>query len=123
MAISDFFDHKCTIFHLMKSQTDRGYGIVDSNIYKYPEKPNGRDIDIPCHFHVKTGLDSIVQTDPLNLYHARVKISLPVSTDIRLNDKIISEDGYEYIAELPRKIRNHHIIVYANRQTSVKEAL
>ncbi len=40
----------------------------------------------------------------------------PLGTDIRLNDKVVDlENGYAYIAEVPRVIRGHHISVYLHR--------
>ena len=47
---------------------------------------------------------------------ARIKLTLPIGTDIRLNDRIVNCDtGYEYTAELPQKIQEHHIYVYIKR--------
>lgn len=124
MAWEDFLDHKCTIFHLEKSSENLGYGITDENSFRYPESAEKKDTDIPCHFAVKSGNYTVRQEDPLNQYGARIKLSLPLGTDIRLNDKVVSsETGFSYIAELPRKVRNHHIIVYVHRQGSVKEAI
>ncbi len=47
---------------------------------------------------------------------ARIKLVLPIGTDIRLNDRIVNCDtGYEYTAEIPQNIQNHHIYVYIKR--------
>ena len=44
---------------------------------------------------------------------AKIKLTLPAGTDVRLNDKIIDcNTGFEYTAEQPRNIRGHHIFVY-----------
>ena len=113
MAWEDFLDHKCTIYHIVKSTGDLGYGVTDENAFRYPDVPEEKDTDIPCHFAVKSGNFTIGQDAPLNLYGARIKLSLPAGTDVRINDKIVSaETGFSYIAELPRNIRNHHMIVY-----------
>ena len=123
MAWEDFLNHKCDIYHLTKSQTDLGFGIIDEESFSYPDSPDHADVS--CHFSVKTGKYVIVQNEPVNNYDARVKIAFPIGTDIRVNDKIIShETGFSYIAELPREIKNaHHMIVYANREGDIKEAV
>ncbi len=124
MAFEDFFNHCCSIYHIEKGTSDMGFGITDDNDFLYQVKPDKENEKIQCHFHIKSGMYQIVQQEPLNEYGARVKISFPYGTDIRKNDKIVSkETGFAYIAELPRKIQEHHVIVYANRQGSVREAI
>jgi hypothetical protein len=124
MAIDNFFNHKCTIFHIAESEKELGYGISNEHDFTYPDNAEENDTDIPCHFHVGTGTWQVSQETPFNQYLARVKLSLPLGTDIRVNDKVVSgETGYAYIAELPRKIQNHHIIVYCNRSGTIKEAI
>ena len=124
MALEDFFDHTCTLFHAEKNDRSLGYGISDENYFLYPDAAEEKDTDIPCHFSVKAGTYQTAQEEPQNAYSARLKLALPIGTDIRVNDKVISGvTGYEYTAEIPRKIRNHHIIVYVNRSGTVKEAL
>ena len=124
MAWEDFFNHTCTIYHVQKESCNMGYGVSTDEKFSYPSKPEEKDMDIPCHFHVKSGQSQIVQEEPLNRYSARLKLSLPVDTDIRVNDKVVSGvTGYAYIAEMPRKIRDHHIIVYVHRKGSVQEAI
>jgi hypothetical protein len=124
MAIDDFFNHRCTIYHIREETEDLGYGIENEHRYKYPDEAEEKDREIPCHFHVKSGTWQISQETPFNQYAARVKLSLPPGTDIRVNDKVVShETGYEYTVELPRKIQEHHIIVFCNRNGTVKEAI
>lgn len=124
MALEDFFDHTCTLFHAQKGSSDLGYGISDQNSFSYPDKAEEKDKNIPCHFSVKTGTYQVAQGEPVNVFGARLKLSLPAGTDIRVNDKVISGvTGYAYIAEIPRSIRDHHITVYVNRSGTVKEAL
>ena len=124
MALEDFFDHTCTLFHVEKNDRSLGYGISDENHFSYPDAAEEKDTDIPCHFSVKAGTYQTVQGEPQNAYSARLKLVLPIGTDIRVNDKVISGvTGYEYVAEIPRNIRNHHITVYVNRSGTVKEAL
>lgn len=124
MALEDFLDHKCTIYHMGQSTNDLGYGISDEHAFCYPGTAEEKDRDVPCHFGIKSGNYIVSQGEPLNGYTARVKLTLPIWADIRINDKVVSsETGFSYIAELPRKIRGHHTIVYVHRQGTVKEAL
>lgn len=124
MAWEDFFNHKCTLYHTIEGTQNLGYGIKNEHSFSYPEEAEEKDTDIPCHFHVKTGTVQISQGEPLNEYYARVKLSLPIGTDIRINDRVVSrETGFSYTAELPRMVQNHHIIVYINRDGAVKEAI
>lgn len=123
MAWEDMLNHQCDIYHVDKIEINLGYGITDTENFSYPEVPDLEDV--ACHFHIKTGSYVITQNEPVNNYDARVKVSFPIGTDIRVNDKVVSkETGFTYIAELPRTIRNdHHIIVFCNRQDDVKEAV
>ncbi|MBO5610573.1 MAG: DUF3599 family protein [Eubacterium sp.] len=123
MAWEDMLNHQCDIYHVDKTEINLGYGITDTENFSYPEVPDLEDV--ACHFHIKTGSYVITQNEPVNNYDARVKVSFPIGTDIRVNDKVVSkETGFTYIAELPRTIRNdHHIIVFCNRQDDVKEAV
>lgn len=124
MAFEDMLDHTCTIYHLSKDTENLGYGVEDEHKYSYPKYAEEKDTDIPCHFGVKSGENKVSQTEPVNQYSARLKLTLPLGTDIRVNDKVVSgETGYTYIAELPRTIRGHHIIVYVHREGTVKEAI
>lgn len=124
MAFEDFFNHSCTLYHAVNGSGNLGYGVVDEHKFLYSDVSEDKDTDIPCHFHIKTGTYQVSQGEPQNAYAARLKLSLPIETDIRVNDKVVSGvTGYTYIAEIPRKVRNHHIIVYVNRSGSVKEAL
>lgn len=124
MAFEDFLNHSCSIYHVEEGTSNIGFGIKDENDFSYQSKPDDENTNVPCHFHIKSGMYQIVQQEPLNEYGARIKISFALGTDIRQNDKIVSnETGFAYIAELPRKIQEHHVIVYANRQGSVREAI
>ncbi len=120
MAFEDLLDHKCAIYHMIKQEKDMGYGIK-SDKFSYPDVP---DItDIPCHFNVNDG-GNITQTENVNEYIVVGKLQLLVGTDIRLNDKVVSLDtGISYIAEIPKNIRGHHIIVNIQRKGAVKGAL
>lgn len=112
--IEDFFDHRCNIYHLTKSKTSPGFGLPASITFEYSKTPDIENLS--CHFGVKSSNITIVQQEPQNVMDARIKLTLPAGTDIRLNDKIIDCDtGLEYTAEQPRNIRDHHIYVYIKR--------
>jgi hypothetical protein len=122
MAWEDFFNHRCSIFHIKQQPSDLGYGVENEHSFGYGEEADLADVK--CHFGVKTGEVHIAQKDPFNEYYARIKLTLPIGTDIRVNDKVISrESGFSYIAEVPRVIQEHHIIVYIHRDGTVQEAI
>lgn len=112
--IEDFFDHKCDIYHIVKEEKSPRPGLPPTPSFHYPETPDIEGLE--CHFGVKSSNITIVQQQPYNSMDARIKLTLPSGTDIRLNDKIIDCDtGFEYTAEQPRNIRDHHIYVYIKR--------
>lgn len=110
MAIEDFFDHRCSIYHAQQESTSPGYGLPDSPKFKYPKQPDLEEV--PCHFGVRSASIQIAQQQPQNDMDSDIKLTLPAGTDIRLNDKIVSsETGLEYTAGQPRNIRGHHMTV------------
>ncbi len=110
MSIESFFDHKCDIYHIVKENVSIGYGLPDSPCFNYPATPDIKDLS--CHFGVRSQSVTITQNSPINIMEARIKLTLPSETDIRINDKIVDcETGFEYTAEEPHNIRNHHIFV------------
>lgn len=112
--IEDLLDHKCDIYHVQAAEELQNYGLPSSTKYTYGDKPDVVALD--CHFGVKTSSITIVQQQPYNSMDARMKLTLPIGADIRLNDKIVDCDsGLEYTAGQPRNIRNHHKIVYIQR--------
>ena len=114
MAIEDFFNHTCNIFHMKDISQKREYGLPDNKVFQYFNVPDIREQ--PCHFSVKSGTVSTVQREPQKELDARLKLTLPIDTDIRVNDKVVDcESGYEYEAEVPRNIRDHHIVVWIHR--------
>lgn len=120
MSFDGLLNHKCDIYHMRKTGVSPGYDLPSSPVFSYPSEP---DITVvPCHFSTKSGV-KVVQAEPQAKYEASIKLSLPIGTDIRLNDKIVDCDtGYEYTAEIPRNVRAHHIAVTLHR-TSRQEAL
>lgn len=120
MSYEELLDQKCSIYHMIKKEKDLGYGIKTDD-FKYPEEP---DIpEVACHFNVgDTG--SMEQTEDANEYIVTGKLNLPCRTDVRVNDKIVDlGSGIEYRAELPRNIRDHHMIVIIQRKGKIKGAM
>lgn len=121
MSLEALLNHKCNIYHIKKEGKSPGYGLAASPSFSYPEEPDIKEQD--CHFGVKTASVTVTQTAPANLMEAKIKLTLPIGTDVRLNDKIINcATGLEYTAEQPVNVRNHHLFVYLKR-TSEQEAL
>lgn len=112
--IEDFFNHKCDIYHIVENKKSPGFGLPDSPTFCYPDEPDIKEIE--CHFGVKSSNITIVQKEPYNAMDARIKLTLPSGTDIRLNDKIVDcETGFEYTASVPKNIRGHHMTVFIQR--------
>ena len=113
--IADFFLDKCNIYHLKESEQSQAYGIkATASHYSYDDTPDVENQD----FHLG-GIGQVTTDEPRTSYESRLKCGFPVDCDIRLNDKVKDlSTGFEYIAELPKKIRNHHIAVYLTRSDS-----
>lgn len=119
MSLDNLLDHLCDIYHVQKTQKDRGYGLPPASTFSYRKEP-----DIPaqiCHFNVKSRTVTIAQTAPANLMDARIKLVLPIGTDVRRNDRIVDcKTGLEYTAEQPINVRNHHMFVYLKKTEGQK---
>lgn len=115
MSLEALLDHTCNIYHVVEGGKSPGYGLMESPIFTYPEDPDLSNVT--CHFGVKTQSVTVTQTEPANIMDAKIKVTLPVGTDVRINDKIVDcGTGYEYTAEQPRHIRGHHIFVYVKKK-------
>lgn len=114
MSLENLLNHTCDIYHIIGGEKTPGYGLPSSPSFSYPEEP---DISgQACHFGVRSASITIAQTAPVNLMDARIKLTLPIGTDVRLNDKIVDcETGQEYTAERPINVRNHHLFVYIKK--------
>lgn len=119
MSLEALLDHTCDIYHIKKEDNSPGYGLAASPCFEYPE---GSDIkNQPCHFGVKFHNITITQTEPANMMDAKIKLTLPIGTDVRLNDKIVDcASGLEYTAEQPVNVRDHHLFVYIKRKEAQK---
>lgn len=114
MSFEKMLDHTCDIYHILETEKSPGYNLPTSPSFSYPEKPDIREQK--CHFGVRFQSTTVVQTAPANLLDERIKLTFPIGTDIRINDKIIDcRTGLEYTAEQPKNIRGHHIFVYVKR--------
>jgi hypothetical protein len=115
MAFETLLDHTCDIYHIRKTGKSPGYTLPASPSFSYDAEPDLTAV--PCHFSTKTGAAggiTIVQKQPQANHEAKLKLELPLGTDVRLNDKIVGL-GYEFTAEIPRTVRNHHIAVMLHR--------
>lgn len=114
MSLENLLNHTCNIYHNREEQKTPGYGLPASPSFYYPAEP---DIEAQqCHFGVRSQSVSVTQTAPSNVMDAKIKLTLPLGTDIRLNDKIVDCDtGLEYTAEQPVKAREHHLFAYIKK--------
>ena len=111
--IEDFFNHTCNIYHLQSKDVSLEYGLDDKK-YLYAKEP---DIEnVMCHFYIKTP-EQLVYNTPQPSINGRMKLALPIGTDIHSNDKVVNNvTGLSYIAEVIHNIREHHIMVYLFRE-------
>lgn len=117
MSFESMLIHKCDVYHIIREDKSPGYGLPSSPAFSYSDT---LDItDLKCKFGVKSGSRIIVQTEPHADYQAKIKLTVPFGTDIRLNDKIIDKaTGYEYTADIPVQVQNHHLFVMLSRKSS-----
>ena len=121
MSLEALLDHTCDIYHITKEGKSPGYGLAGSPSFNYPDEPDIKGQR--CHFGVKNAVVTVTQTAPANIMDAKKKLTLPIGTDVRLNDKIVDcATGLEYTAEQPIPVRNHHLFVYIKRNKG-QEAL
>lgn len=120
MSLEALLDHLCDIYHVIEDPKSPGFGLPDSPAFSYPDDPD--ETEVTCHFGVKNANMSVTQTGPANLFEERTKLTLPIGTDIRINDKVIDcKTGLEYTAEHPIDIRGHHLFVWIKRNVRQKE--
>ena len=120
MGFEDLLDHKCNVYHVNSDETSLGFG-VETKEFTYSDKPDIENVD--CHFNTNR-TDSLQQTDNANVYTVNGKVNFALGTDIRVNDKIVDlSNGLEYICEIPKQIRNHHLIAIVHRTGAGKGAL
>jgi hypothetical protein len=114
MSFRSLLTDKCDIYHLQESSTSPGYGLRGETEFLYDDTPDLADV--PCKFTEKN--QSITQGEPgAEIVHS-FDVNLLIGTDIRLNDKVVF-DGIEYKAQIPRRIKTHHIEVIVSRKGSL----
>jgi len=117
VGLNDFLRHRCDIYHIKREDKSPGFALPSSPTFSYPEEPDV--VNVRCHFGKKSGSKSVDQRTPQTVYVARIKLTLPYKTDVRVNSKIIDrETGYEYTAEIPENVRDHHTIVMVTRRAN-----
>lgn len=114
MAIEDFFDHTCDIYHMGKSGKTPGFGLPEAPSFSYGGTPDLSGV--PCHFRVTGFHPHFSEEKPYTDMQVTDKLALPTGTDIRINDKVVDlTTGVVYTAGVPRNIRDHHIAVQLHR--------
>lgn len=120
MSYEDLLDHECNIYHVESEETSLGFGLTTEE-FQYPDKPDAENVR--CHFNVNRS-ENLQQTDTANVYTVNGKVNFALGTDVRVNDKIVDlSNGLEYICEIPKQIRNHHLIAIVHRAGTGKGAL
>jgi len=115
LSLEMLLDHKCDIYHVTNNGTTIGYGLPDSPSFMYNDIPDISKKE--CHFCNKGSGLTLIQMEPQTEINGRIKLVLPLDTDVRVNDKVVNcDNGMAYRAELPKNIRNHHTAVYINRE-------
>ena len=111
MSFSKMLTDKCNIYHLNESISSPGYGMPGDTQFTYNDQPDL--VDVPCKFTEKS--QNITQGDPgAEIVHS-FAVSFLINADIRLNDKVVFE-GAEYKAQIPRKVKKHHIEATVTRK-------
>lgn len=114
MSLEALLNHTCDIYHLREEGKSPGYNLLESPSFSYPEEPDVSGQT--CHFGVRSQSVTVTQTAPANIMDAKIKLTLPIGADIRLNDKIVDcSTGLEYTAEQPVNVRGHHMFAYIKR--------
>lgn len=112
MSLQSYLKHKCDIYHFVTDEQSVGYGFgtEKDKVFSYLNEPDVSNVD--CHFHTKSFSSNLEQAEPNNDFIVTRKLTLPIGTDIRMNDKVVElSSGLEYTARQPLNIRNHHISV------------
>ena len=120
MSFEQLLNHKCDIYHLRKEGKSPGYGLPEADAFDYPEEPDV--CSLKCHFNVKGDSISLIQREPNNDLTERIKLNLPIGTDIRILDKVTDcGTGLSYtVIAPPKNIRNHHVIAHVERRKEQK---
>lgn len=111
MSFRSLLTDKCNVYHLQEGTTSPGYGLPGESEFKYSETPDL--VDMSCKFTEKG--QTITQGEPgAEIVHS-FDVSFLPGVDVRLNDKLVW-NGMEFKAQIPQKIKNHHIEVAVVRK-------
>ena len=111
MSFRSLLTDKCDIYHLVEKTSSPGYGLPGDTEYSYPDVPDA--VDVPCKFTEKG--QAITQGEPGAEIVHNFSVSFMPGVDVRLNDKLVWS-GNEFKAQIPRKVKNHHIELAAIRK-------
>lgn len=111
MSFRSLLTDKCDIYHLRTESVSTGYGLPGEAGFVYADTPD--EVDVPCKFMEKN--QTITQGEPGNEIVHSYSVCFLYGVDIRLNDKFIFGSA-EYKAQIPRKIKTHHIEVVVTRK-------
>lgn len=119
MSYESLLTDWCDIYHLKERPVVAGgnFGVPIDDVqmeYYYDSEPNLSEVK--CYFTEKN--QTIVQMDPNASISQSYNIHFLVSTDVRINSKIVWEDSI-FKAQKPRKIKNHHQEVVAKRNDNL----
>lgn len=114
MSFKTLLTHKCDVYHLQKRSASPGYGLPGEAEFHYNDVPDLTEV--PCYFTEKH--QAITQDTPGDKIVHRFAVSFLVGTDVRLNDKVVW-NGLELKAQIPRKVKNHHVEVDVVRDEAV----
>lgn len=114
MSLENLLNHTCDIYHIREAEGSPGFGLPGSPSFSYPDEPDVAGQ--ACHFGVRSASISIAQGEPMNVMDSRIKLTLPLGADVRVNDRIVDcGTGQEYTAERPVQVREHHLFVYVKK--------
>lgn len=120
----DFLNDECDIYHLQKDTVDPGYGMdPQENPGTYTEEPDLAGVK--CHFGVKSDTLVLNQHDPYSVLTGQIKLALPLGTDIRMNDRVVScGSGITYtVRDVPRTVHDHHVFALISRADEMENAV
>lgn len=111
MSFHALLTDRCSIYHIQATTASPGYGLPGEAEFIYSDLPDL--VDVPCKFTEKS--QNITQGEPGAEIIQSYAVIFPINIDVRLNDKVVF-NGIECKAQVPRKIRNHHIEVTVIRK-------
>ena len=111
MSFRSLLTDCCSIYHVQETTASPGYGLPGEAEFVYADLPDL--FDVPCKFTEKS--QSITQGEPGAEIIQTFAVVFPINTDVRLNDKVVF-GGIECKAQLPRKVKNHHVEVTVIRK-------